>query len=249
MIFYDSSNPVLVDSPFAKMLTAFPVQAQAIGIPPVSKNHVADLLPEYAEAARALDLDSSDPEFVARRVRHLAHIIRHSKFADRINWRSYLEHVDNLLPIVDEPQGLTSVSGLPSNCSYTLLNVSTPAANQTYWGISVTGTFNGSSGLVLKVNSQHVASFGGRLTATPIGASGYTFAFTSGLGTGDSINFSAVLRVPYSGNCAAIYSSLKSKPEMVRRILRDNQEYSDVFFNGDCVEDAIAAFLLAVDDL
>lgn len=249
MISYDSSNPVLVDSPFAKMLGAFPVQALVVGIPPVSKTHSSDPLPEYSEAARLLGLDSVDPEFVARRVRHLAYITRHSKFADRVSWRSYLEHVDRLMPIVDEPEGLVNIAGLPSNCSYALIKTSNPAPDQTLWRISVTGTFTGASGLFFRVNSDTSVSFGSRLPTTVIGASGYSMSFTSGLGVGDSINFSAVLRVPYSGNCADIYGALKAKPDLVRRVMRDNTEYSDAFFNSDCVEDAIAAFILAVDEL
>jgi hypothetical protein len=46
-----------------------------------------------------------------------------------------------------------------------------------------------------------------------------------------------------------IYSAILSKPDLVSRITANKLEYSDAILNGTIIEDAIAAFILAINEI
>jgi|LakMenE01Jun11ns_1017448.scaffolds.fasta_scaffold9955810_6 hypothetical protein len=245
MLFYSSSNPVPADAPFAKLLANRQDLAFVPGIPAIADSVPLAYSADYEAAAKLLGLDSTDPEFVARRVRHLSFIIRNSKFADKINWRSYLESVDELMPIFEDAIGVV-VNQASQYIKYSSIITGTADPFGNMWRVSVTGTF---PNLTFSVNGMQAASFSSTLNHTAVGTSGYAMAFTCSAGTGDEVSFSATVRTPYSGDCMPIYSAILSKPDLVSRITANKLEYSDAILNGTIIEDAIAAFILAINEI
>ncbi len=245
MLFFSSTNPIPVDAPFTRMLAGRSDLPFAFGVPPISDSSLTQSAPELSQAAQILGLDSDDPEFVGRRVRHLAQILRSSRFADRINWRSYLAQLDSAAPIFDEPDRLTVESISPS-LTYTLLKTSEQDPHRNFWRVSVDGTY---PSLSFSVNGLLVAQFSSTLANTAVGTSGYSLGFKCSAGTGDEISLVGYIRTPYSGDCMPIYNAIKSKPDLVSRLTYNNSEYADTIAQGIAVEDAIAAFILAVNEL
>jgi hypothetical protein len=245
MLFYSSSNPIPADAPFAKLLANRQDLAFVPGIPAIADSVPLAYSADYDAAARLLGLDSPDSEFIARRVRHLSFILRNSRFAYRINWRSYLESVDDLMPIFEDVVGIsTTQTSQYIKYSYSIIGPADPFGSM--WRISVTGTF---PNLKFNVDGVQVASFSSSLSSTAVGTSGYAVAITCSAGTGDEVSFSATVRTPYSGDCMPIYSAIRSKPDLVSRITANKPEYSDAILNGTIVEDAIAAFILAINEI
>lgn len=245
MTTYTSSNPVPVDSPFAKMLANRPELPFIAGIPPISSGLNDSAATLYAKAAAVLGLGGSDPEFIARRVRHLAYIVRHSRFASRATWRSALAAVDDLIPIVDDVDGLINVQQVGSFIQYSLLKTGNPADQKMLWRISVNGT---APNITAYVDGLPVANFSSAFGPLAIGDSGYSISYTNSAGTGDVVQFSAQLVVPYVGDCAPIYNAVKKSSDLVNEIAYNKAEYLNAIFTDGIVEDAIAAFILAVDE-
>lgn len=245
MLSYSSSNPIPADAPFAKLLANRQDLAFLPGIPAISSFFPWTPSADCDIAAKLLDLDSPDPEFVARRVRHLAFILRNSRFADRINWRSYLESVDNLMPMFDDATGVKVTQAHQHiSLSSVIVGPADPAGH--LWTVSVSGTY---PNLKFMVNGIPVADFSSSLSLTPIGTSGYAISLNCTAGSGDQVSFAATVRTPYSGDCMPIYSAIRSKPDLVNRITADKLEYSNAILNGTIVEDAIAAFILAINEI
>lgn len=242
---YTSSNPVPVDSPFAKMLANRPELPFIVGLPPISiglNDLAADV---YSKAAAVLGLNGNDPEFIARRVRHLAYIVRQSRFAAKATWRSALEAVDSLTPIVDEQDGLRNIKQANSFLSYSLIKTSSPADQKMLWRISVTGT---TPSLTAYVDGAAVASFNATSGPVAIGDSGYSISYKNSGGSGDAVEFSAELVVPYIGDCGPIYSAVRKSSDLITQIAYNKADYLNAIFTDGIVEDAIAAFILAVDE-
>lgn len=245
MLFFSSANPIPVDAPFTRLLANRKDLPFAVGVPPISSNSAKQQVLEVEQAAQVLGLDSDDPEFVGRRIRHLAKILRSSRFADRINWRSYLDALDSDFPIFDEPDRLT-VEYISPELTYTLLKPGQPDPTRNFWRVSVDGVF---PALTFSVNGVLAGQFSSSLSNTVIGTSGYSISFKCSAGTGDSISLVGYIRTPYSGDCMPIYNAIKSKPDLVYRLTYNNAEYADAIAQGVAVEDAIAAFILAVNEL
>lgn len=244
---YSSSNAVAADSPFVKMLAQLPPVGVRPGIPPVPSQMSGQLRQEHVAAAKVLGLDSSDVEFVACRIRHLAYIVRNSRFAQDATWRSYLPHLDELAPIVDRPTGLVDVSGLVSGFSFLLQKPGTPSQGRLKWSVGVSGT---SPTLFASVDDSVVAGpFSSSTVALPIGDSGHTIQYFNSTGSGTVIRFSASLVLPYSGDCVPIWKAIKTNRDLVSKVAAGKTEYLNAIFERDCVEDAVAAFILAVDEL
>ena len=248
MQYYDSSNPVPVDSPFAKILFGRDLY-QAVGLPPSSNSDIKLYArDDYILAAKILGLDSPEAEFVARRVRHLAKLMRVSKYADRMTWRSGLAEVDLLAPIIDEPVGLLNVMGATSTFTYTWHRSGTPDPARLNWKVQVTGIGNGP--LTFIVDGVPISQFTNFMSSTAIGGSGYFMGFNSSqVGSGTPVNFSASIVQPYSGDCIPIYDSIKANKDFIYRSTYGKEEYYTAIFDGDSVEDGIAAFILAIDEL
>jgi hypothetical protein len=246
MTSYSSSNSVPVDSPFAKMLANKIGLPFVMGIPPISTTMSGANTATYEKAAAILGLSGDNPQFLARRIRHLSYIVRQSRFADRANWRSALEAVDDLIPIIDEPDGLT-LQQTSSFLQYFLVKTGVAADNKLVWRISVSGTY---PSLQAYVDGAAVGdSFSNQSNQLPIGDSGYSISYTCSGGSGDSINFSGTITVPYSGNCAPIYTAIKQNYDFINQIAYGKADYLSAIFTDAIVEDAIAAFILAVDEL
>jgi len=244
MLFFSSTNPIPVDAPFARMLAGRFNLPFVPGVPPISNNSTKAVTPEIVQAAQVLGLDSDDPEFVARRVRHLAQILRSSRFAARVNWRSYLEQLDNAAPIFDEPDRLT-VEAITPNLTYNLLKTGEPDPYRNFWRVSVDGIY---PNLKFSVNGGLPTSFSATMNNTAVGTSGYSVSLKCSAGNGDSVSLVGYIRTPYSGDCMPIYNAIKTKSDLVIALTYNNSEYADTIAQGVAIEDAIAAFILAVND-
>jgi hypothetical protein len=245
MLFFSSTNPIPVDAPFTRMLASRTDLPFALGVPPISNNSLTQSTPELAQATQILGLDSDDPEFVGRRVRHLSQVLRSSRFADRINWRSYLAQLDSAAPIFDEPDRLT-VEFISSTLTYTLLKTSEQDPHRNFWRVSVDGIY---PSLSFSVNGSLVDSFSSTLASTALGTSGYSLSLKCSASNGDPVSLVGYIRTPYSGDCMPIYNAIKSKPDLVYKLTYNNSEYADAIAQGIAVEDGIAAFILAVNEL
>jgi hypothetical protein len=242
---YSSSNSVPVDSPFAKMLANKVGLPFVMGLPPISTTTGGADQTTYAKAAAILGLDGDNPQFLARRIRHLAYIVRQSRFANKVNWRSALEAIDALIPIVDESDGLT-VQQTGSLLTYSLIKTGAPVDKRLVWKISVSGTY---PNLTAYVDGAAAGTFSSSSGLLPISDSGYSIVYTCNGGTGDSIQFSGQINVPYSGNCAPIYIAIKQNYDFINQIAYGKADYLNAISVDGIVEDAIAAFILAVDEL
>lgn len=243
---YNSANPVPIDSPFSKLLGTRLELAAVLGIPPIATNIQNDSNGYYAKAAAILGLDGSDPEYIARRVRHLGRIVRCSRFAASATWRSALPAIDILAPITDESSGLQNVSNLNSFLTYQLIKTGEPTDKKLFWRISTSGT---TPNITAYVDDAPVASFSSNSGLLPIGQSGYSIRYLNSGGTGDAVRLYAELMVPYSGDCYPIYAAIKQNFDFVNQIAYSKSEYLRAIFTDGIVEDAIAAFILAVDEL
>lgn len=250
MELYTSANLIPVDEPFAKLILNNPTLSFYAGIPAISNSDYPDSVKEqYVIAANALGLNSSNSNYVAKRIRHLAYCIRNSKFAESINWRSCLADIDRLIPVIEEPLGLTQITST-ANIKYALTIIKDFNATELDWDVSVSGI--GGSPIQMYVNGQAAGPpwTTGSSDTIPVGGSGYAMSFTLiGIGGGDTVSFNAKLLLPYVANLADTYATLKNMRDFINQIAYNKKEYLDAIFSGDSVEDAIAAFILSINEL
>ena len=246
---YSSSNPVAMDSPFVKMLSTVPFVGTAPGIPPVPSMVSGQPSPLHLSAAKVLGLDSPYADFRAFRVRHLASILRNSRYSTSISWRSYLDQLDELLPIVDVATGLSNVTGAVSGFSYRLQRLTTPlSSDRLSWKVGVSGT---SPNLSITVDGQLVGSLSAPNPSTAplaVGTSGYGMAYSNSTPSGTPIDFSASLVLPYSGDCMPIVAAIRRNKDLVSALTAGKPDYAQAILGGLSVEDAISAFILAVEE-
>lgn len=251
MELYTSANLIPVDEPFAKLILNNPTLSFYAGIPAISNSDYPESVKaQYVIAANALGLNSNNSNYVAKRIRHLAYCIRNSKFAGSINWRSCLADIDRLIPVIEEPLGLTQITS-SSKIKYALTIINTFNATELDWDVSVSGEI-GSIPIQMYVNGQAAGApwTTGSSGTIPVGGSGYAMSFTLiGEGSGDVISFNAKLLLPYVANLADTYATIKNMRDFINQIAYNKKEYVDAIFNGDSVEDAIAAFILSVNEL
>ena len=250
MELYTSANLIPVDEPFAKLILNNPTLSFYAGIPAISSSDYPESVKaQYVIAANALGLNSNNSNYVAKRIRHLAYCIRNSKFAESINWRSCLADIDRLIPVIEEPLGLTQITSTP-NIKYSLTIIDTLSTTELDWDVSVSGV--GQSPIQMYVNGQAAGATWttGSSARIPVGGSGYAMQFNLiSIGNGDSVSFNAKLLLPYVANLADTYATIKNMLDFINQIAYNKKEYLDAIFNGDSVEDAIAAFILSVNEL
>lgn len=240
---YTSSNTTPVDSPFSKLLANKAYLGFIPGIPPISNSQTYNE-ELYTNAAAVLGLDSDDPEYLAKRVRHLAHVIRHSRFAGKATWRSALPAVDILIPIVDDKSGLQNITASPT-LSYQLIKTGTPNPKKLLWRLAVIGTY---PNLTATLDGVPVASFSNDSDVIALADSGYSIKYTCTAGSGTVVAFNADLWAPYVGDCYPIYAAIKQSYDLVNQIAYNKPDYMNAIFVDNIVEDAIAAFIIAVDE-
>ena len=118
------------------------------------------------------------------------------------------------------------------------------------WDVYVSGV--GQSPIQMYVNGQAAGATWttGSSARIPVGGSGYAMQFNLiSIGNGDSVSFNAKLLLPYVANLADTYATIKNMRDFINQIAYNKKEYLDAIFNGDSVEDAIAAFILSVNEL
>ena len=250
MELYTSANLIPVDEPFAKLILNNPTLSFYAGIPAISSSDYPESVKaQYVIAANALGLNSNNSNYVAKRIRHLGYCIRNSKFAGSINWRSCLADIDRLIPVIEEPLGLTQITSTP-NIKYSLTIIDALSTTELDWDVSVSGVV-GESPIQMYVNGQAAGETWqqGPSGTIPVGGSGYAMSFTISVGGGDAVSFNAKLLLPYVANLADTYATIKNMRDFINQIAYNKKEYLDAIFNGDSVEDAIAAFILSVNEL
>lgn len=240
---YTSSNTTPVDSPFSKLLANKAYLGFIPGIPPISNSNTYSQ-ELYTNAAAVLGLDSDDPEYLAKRVRHLAHVIRHSRFANKATWRSALPAIDALIPIVDDPSGLLNITK-SATISYQLVKTGTPNPKKLLWRLAVAGTY---PDLTATLDGVPVASFSADSGLIALADSGHSIKYTCTAGSGSTVTFNADLWMPYVGDCYPVYAAIKQSYDLVNQIAYNKPDYMNAIFVDNIVEDAIAAFILAVDE-
>jgi len=243
---YQSSNSAPVDRPFAKLLHRSGGLDSIRGIPPVSSSDwpYANLA-SYDRAASILGLDSSDRHYVAARVRHLAYILRSSRFAGRISWRSCLNQLDDLVPMFNSSSGLVDEAGKVGSLTVSLLTSGEQDPQRLSWNVRIAGTM---PSLQLFIDGAAAGGFSTSLPATPLQGSGRSIVASCSAANGTAISYSARVAGTYSGNFAPILERIKSSREFFFS-LKPDQAYIDAVISGDVAEDAVAAFILAVDAL
>ena len=249
MELYTSANLIPVDEPFAKLILNNPTLSFYAGIPAISSSDYPESVKaQYVIAANALGLNSNNSNYVAKRIRHLGYCIRNSKFAGSINWRSCLADIDRLIPVIEEPLGLTQITST-TNIKHALTIIGNFNATELDWDVSVSGTGGGL--IQMYVNGQAAGApwLQGPSATIPVGGSGYAMSFTISVGQGAPVSFNAKLLLPYVANLADTYATIKNMRDFINQIAYDKKEYVDAIFNGDSVEDAIAAFILSVNEL
>ena len=237
-----------VDQPFAKLLLHMQGSLAGLGIPPVISVEYSDQAKQlYRQAADLLGLDSPDSYYMARKVRHLDYCIRNSRFAAKATWRSCLAAVDALSPMIEDSIGLTEVQASTS-LSYYLQTTQTLNKKLLYWRVAVTGTVPDLSVLVNDVVPQSWNTSSGPITV-PVGSSGHSILFQTSASNGATVYLTGLLRLPYDDNLAHTYTSIKGNKDLVGQLTYNKPEYIAAINDGDSVEDAIAAFILAVNEI
>jgi len=246
MTVYDSTNPIPVDAPFSKMLGALSMDGYFPGFPHTSSGEYSlQQLAVYEKAAKLLGLVSTDPMYLAYRIRHLDYCIRNSKFKDVISWRSGLEALNQLDSIFDQPHKLvesTKTSNL--NISY---YISGPLNKfNLQWSLRVYGIY---PSLKIDINGLFNQSWS---AANPIsfelGTSGYNVTLKCTAGNGDPVEGLFKFITPYSGDLVQIWKDIKLDKDFLTQLMYGKSEYSEALFFSTSVEDGIAAFILAVNE-
>jgi hypothetical protein len=244
---YSSINPVPVDAPFLKLLNEDYLSLHFPGVPHSSSSeHSLQQRNIYDQAARLLGFTSTDPMYIAFRIRHLAYCIRNSKFKDRISWRSGLQELDNLDPIFNQPSGMVESS---STANLNIRHyISGPLDRfNLQWSLKAYGVYPN-----IKIDINGVFSQDWTASAPvsfELGTSGYNVTLSSTAGTGDTVEGLFKFITPYECDLVQIMSDIRLNKDFLTQILYNKQDYVDAILHSNSVEDSIAAFILAVNEI
>ena len=155
--------------------------------------------------------------------------------------------MDTLSPMIEDSIGLTEVQASTS-LSYYLQTTQTLNKKLLYWRVAVTGTVPDLSVLVNDVVTQSWTTSSGPITVA-IGSSGHSVFLRTSASSGATVYMTALLRLPYDDNLAHTYTSIKGNKDLVGQLTYNKPEYIAAINDGDSVEDAIAAFILAVNEI
>ena len=241
----DYSAPV--DSPFAKLLFNRGSEVDSLGIPPKLFNAPDPYRARiYAKSASLLGLDLGDPRYLGFKVRHLDLCLKNSRFSDRITWRSGLEQINKISSIFDEPEGLIVVHSSTNNA--TASSVRTGSLHNTIlqWQVTVQGIY---PNLTSYVNGLPVEVTGDAdLFYVSVGDSGYDLKVSITAGNQDPVSLYCKILLPYSDSLVSSWTAIKNNKDILTQVVT-RQEYLDAITASTSVEDAIAAFLLSLDEL
>jgi hypothetical protein len=245
---YSSINPVPVDAPFLKLLNDDYLSLHFPGVPHYSSSEYSlQQRNVYDIAARLLGFISTDPMYIAFRIRHLAHCIRNSKFKDRISWRSGLQELDNLDPIFNQSSGMVESFSTPNLKIRHYISGPLDKFNL-QWSLGVYGTY--STNINIDINGVFSQTWNGiNPLSFELGTSGYNVTLTSTGGTGTSVEGLFKFITPYECSLVEIVSDIKLNKDFLNQILYNKQEYIDAILHSNSIEDSIAAFILAINEI
>lgn len=241
-----NTNSPLVDSPFAKLASFITHNDLFLGIPPKAINSESKPNFIHQRAAEILELTSDDSEFVAARIRHLDFLIRSSDLANKVNWKSSMEHAwdsntlfnsTNFDPIIENNGSLELLA----------IKVGSPTIGRLMWRFNVTKnqttfTIVSSYGDTKTVNVANGAS-----ATTNLFDSGYNLRINNKLPNQTTVNATVKVGWPYSGNVVYLKNRILQNTDLIIQLLNNKPDFKNYFDKYVPVENVIAAFVIALD--
>ena len=217
-----------------------------LGAPPVPTNGDVPKSNLYSDAAKILELNSDDSDFVALRIRHLDFAARQSLIADQINWKSSTAEAWNLAPIFDRPTGV-EINTSSSLIKLTALKAFTSNSSILNWNFTLTAigsqfTIQNAAG-----NTQSFTVASQQTLTVPLGNSGYNLFIQNFLTGNQTANATIAVRWPYVGDLIPVKDRIVGSTDLIMQL---SVNYPDIFNycqQYSAPEDVIAAFLIALD--
>jgi hypothetical protein len=241
-----TSQTQLIDSPFVKMARYSNTGESVLGTPPIPTNGEIPTSNLYEKAARVLDLNSEDSNFVALRIRHLDFAARQSLLADSITWKSSTAEAWNLAPIFDKPTGVEINVSSPL-VKLTPINRFVSNSTRLNWNYVLTATgaqfsIQNDKGVTqsFQINAQQTLT-------VPLENSGYSLFIQNFLTGAQTATATINITWPYIGNLVPIKNRIVEATDLLMQL---SVSYADIFKYCQpysAPEDVIAAFLIGLD--
>lgn len=247
-----NSNADLVDAPFAKMAVFMINKLPTLGFPPEpisSKTKSSNL---HRQAAELLDLIQGDSEYVAAKIRHLDFIARNSRLADRFTWRSTLKDTWNEVRIFDKPSGFFYTSSTPK-VTFSGLRYSNNIDNKLQWNYSISATSNSTvSTFTIRDSNDQVSQINININSNAtivLSDAGYNLLIQNNLNANEGMTGTITIRQPYKMDLIALKDLITQNTDFLTQLTVNDPDLLKYLQPDSSVEDAVAAFLLAVSSI